>query len=152
MNTEELLSGILEMGPSTLFSGLCPNISPILSAMSFGPEPGGNAPEDASRYAVAITRKGNIAAVRALAGSPAFLPPKKPPTAAVIEPGMVRTPRTIMIVNMYMKPAKIPSPNNLIVLKSLFRISVKGYFSFSIVSISLSLNSSVSSFYSISST
>ena len=50
-----------------------------------------------------------MAAVSALAGLPAFLPPKKPPTAAVNDPGSVRIPNTIIMTKMYMTPAKIPS-------------------------------------------
>ncbi len=97
MNTDEVLSGILEIGPNEPSSGLCPIISLISDATSFGPEPGGNAPDDARKYAVAMTKKGNIAAVRARAGSPAFLPPKKPPTAAVIDPGILNIPSIIII-------------------------------------------------------
>ncbi len=45
-NTEELLSGILEIGPSKFFSGLLLSMSLISVATSLGPEPGGNAPKD----------------------------------------------------------------------------------------------------------
>ena len=114
IKTEELLSGILDMGPRVSLLGLWPIRFPTSSATSFGPEPGGNAPVEARKYRPAIIRNGNMAAVKALAGSPAFLPPKNPPTAAVIEPGMVNIPKTIIITKMYMKPANIPSLNRLI--------------------------------------
>ena len=42
MNTDEVLSGILEIGPNEPSSGSCPIISLISDATSFGPEPGGN--------------------------------------------------------------------------------------------------------------
>ncbi|SVA29386.1 uncharacterized protein METZ01_LOCUS82240 [marine metagenome] len=113
-----MLSGILDIGPRLSSLGLWPSRSPTSSATSFGPEPGGSAPVEARKYNPAIIRNGNIAAVKALAGSPAFLPPKNPPTAAVIEPGIVNIPKTIIITKMYMKPANIPSLNRLIDARS----------------------------------
>ena len=46
-NTEELLSGIFDIGPSVSSLGLYPMRLPISSATSFGPDPGGSAPVDA---------------------------------------------------------------------------------------------------------
>ena len=89
INTEELLSGIFDIGPSKLSLGLYPKRSFMLSDKSLGPDPGGSAPMDPIIEIEAIIRKGNIAAVKALAGSPDFLPPKYPPIAAVIDPGII---------------------------------------------------------------